>query len=62
MSNQKFSVYPGKFPCKTCHETVTSLRLWPESADVSWMCSNKHISKANLLPPTRKDYERKERK
>lgn len=62
MSNQKFSVYAGKWPCKTCDEVVTSLRLWKETCDVSWMCSKKHISKVSLLPPTRKDYERKERK
>jgi len=62
MSNHKFSTYSGKFICKTCEEVVKSIRLWPDTADTSWMCSQKHISKVNLLPPTRKDYERKERK
>jgi hypothetical protein len=50
MSNQKFSVYPGKWPCKTCDEVVTSLRLWQETGTVSWMCSKKHISKVDLIP------------
>jgi hypothetical protein len=36
-----FSIYSGKWPCKTCHEVVLTLRLWPESGDVTWMCSNK---------------------
>lgn len=50
MSNQKFSVYPGKWPCKTCDEVVISLRLWQETGTVSWMCSKKHISKVDLIP------------
>ena len=50
MSDQKFSVYPGKWPCKTCDEVVTSLRLWKETGDASWMCSKKHISKVSLIP------------
>lgn len=61
MSEKKFSTYPGQWPCKVCGEVVTSLRLWPETADLTWVCTKKHMSKVNLLPPTRKDYERKER-
>ena len=50
MDNKKFTVYPGRFPCKKCGEEVLSLRLWPESGDATWMCSKKHISKVGLIP------------
>lgn len=49
-----FSIYSGKWPCKTCHEVVLTLRLWPESGDATWMCSNKHLSKVNLIPTKKK--------
>ncbi len=58
MSNQKFSVYTGKFPCHTCKEEVTSLRLWKESLELTWMCTKKHLSKSQIKM-TKKDYERK---
>lgn len=60
MSNQKFSIYPGKFPCHTCKEEVMSLRLWKESLELTWMCSKKHLSKSQIKI-TKKDYERKSR-
>ena len=60
MADSRFSVYPGKFPCHTCKEEVTSLRLWKETLEVTWMCSKKHISKARFTK-TKKDYEREKR-
>ena len=62
MLEPKFSTYPGKWPCKTCQEIVITLRYWRETGDTTWMCTQKHISRVSLLPPTKKDYERKERK
>lgn len=58
MSNQ-YTIYEGKWPCKTCHEEVITLRLWSETGDVTWLCSNKHLSKMNLVPPkkTKKDFK-----
>lgn len=55
--SEKFKVFPGTFPCKKCNEEVTSVRLWLDSADLTWMCANKHLSKVPLLL-TKKDYER----
>ena len=55
--SEKFKIFPGKFICKKCNEEVNSLRLWLDSADVTWMCSQKHISKVPLIL-TKKDYER----
>jgi hypothetical protein len=56
--SEKFKIFTGKFVCQKCSEEVNSLRLWLDSADVTWMCSKKHISKVALII-TRKDYERK---
>jgi hypothetical protein len=56
--SEQFKIFAGKFICKKCNEEVNSLRLWLDSADVTWMCSQKHISKVQLII-TRKDYERK---
>lgn len=58
MANEKFRVFDGKFYCKNCNEEVKSLRLWLETADVTWMCTQKHISRVPLIL-TKKDYERK---
>jgi hypothetical protein len=41
--SKEFTIYPGKFPCKTCQEEVLSLRYWKETGDATWMCSKKHI-------------------
>jgi hypothetical protein len=58
MLESKFTVYPGKWPCKTCQEVVISLRYWKESGEATWMCTKKHISKVNLIPlkKTKKDF------
>ena len=58
MANDKFKVFQGHFICQVCKEEVKSLRLWLETANLTWMCSNKHISKVPLII-TKKDYERK---
>jgi hypothetical protein len=58
--SEKFKVFPGKFPCKKCNEEVTSLRLWLDSADLTWMCSLKHLSRVALVK-TKRDYEREVR-
>jgi hypothetical protein len=58
MSNDKFKVFSGEFPCHTCKEEVLSLRLWLDTANLTWMCSKKHITKVPLIL-TKKDYERK---
>ena len=54
MAEKNFTVYPGKFPCKKCHEEVLSLRLWTASGDATWMCSSKHMSKVSLIPQKKK--------
>ena len=63
MSNEKFTTYPGKFPCKTCKEEVKTIRVYPDTGIASWMCSQKHLSKVQLFQvgyKKKKDYEREE--
>ena len=54
MSNKDFTVFSGKFLCKTCHKDVTSARLWSTTGEVTWMCLNKHLSKVGLVPQKKK--------
>ncbi len=64
MSDKSFSVYPGKFLCKTCKEEVKNMRFYVDSGKASWMCSQKHLSQIQLCQigyKKKKDYERKER-
>ena len=60
MAEPKFKNFEGKFPCHTCKEEVTSVRLWKETMDLTWMCSKKHLSKVQMIK-TKKDYEREKR-
>ncbi len=60
MAESKFAVFEGKFPCHTWKEEVTSLRMWRDSLELTWMCSKKHLSKAGIKK-TKKDYERENR-
>jgi hypothetical protein len=50
--DKKYSIYPGKFPCHTCKEEVKTIRVWPDTTEVTWMCSKKHISKITLVKQT----------
>lgn len=62
MSDNKFNVYAGKFPCKTCKEEVKSIRVYLETGMSSWMCSQKHLSRVELFKvgyKKKKDHERK---
>lgn len=52
--SKDFTVYPGKFPCKTCQQEVKSLRLWSKTGEATWMCAQKHISSVILIPQKKK--------
>lgn len=49
-NNQKrqYTNYPGKFICKKCKETVKVARLYQDTKDLTWLCSNKHLSVVSL--------------
>ena len=55
-----YTVYHGKFPCHQCRQEVTSLRLYAETKEATWMCKDKHISKVSFGKKKKKDYEREE--
>lgn len=54
----KYNIYHGKFKCQECNRDVSSLRSYPETKELTWMCSEKHLSKVSLkTKKTKKDYE-----
>lgn len=58
----KYNIYPGKFVCHTCKAEVKSLRSYPATKELTWMCPDKHVSRVDLnTKKKRKDYEREER-
>lgn len=58
----KYNIYQGEFKCQECGMLVTSLRSYPETKQLTWMCSEKHVSNVSLnIKKTKKDYEREER-
>jgi hypothetical protein len=56
----KYTVYHGKFVCHTCKVEVTSLRLYPEIKEMTWMCKDKHLSKVNLGKRKKSDFDGEE--
>lgn len=56
----KYTITHGKFPCHTCKEVVTSLRHYIENKELTWMCSQKHLSVVSLdvKKKKKKGYER----
>ncbi len=64
MADINFTVYNGKFTCKTCKEEVKNLRLYAKSGKGTWMCSKKHLTEVQIFQvgyKKKKDYEREER-
>ena len=43
-----FSTYTGIFTCHECHDTVSSLRLWHDTLEITWRCDDGHISRVDL--------------
>jgi hypothetical protein len=55
-----YTVYRGQFLCHTCKVEVGTLRLYPETQEVTWMCPEKHLSKVSFARRKKKDFEREE--
>jgi hypothetical protein len=55
----KYNIVEGKFPCHTCKEVVKSLRQYVHTKELTWMCSQRHLSSVSLevKKKTKKDYE-----
>ncbi len=45
----KYSIYEGKFPCKTCKKEVRTIRVYVKTGMASWMCPEKHLSEVQLF-------------
>lgn len=53
----KYIVYHGDFQCHQCKISVKSIRLYPETKELTWMCQEKHLSNVDLNTKKRKkDY------
>jgi len=57
----RYTLYTGKFPCHTCGAVVATLRHYPETKDLTWVCNEKHMTSVSLeiKKRTKKDYDRK---
>lgn len=44
----RYSEYPGQYFCHTCKSIADVARFYYSSFDLTWMCSNRHLSKVNL--------------
>lgn len=53
----KYTVYQGKWVCHTCKEIVLTLRLYPETKTLTWMCKQKHLSVVELGKRKRSDFD-----
>ena len=45
----KYSIYEGKFPCKTCKKEVKTIRVYKATGMASWMCPDKHLTEVELF-------------
>lgn len=56
----KYTVIEGKFFCSTCENTSNTARLYVDTKNLTWMCSDKHLTEVSLKPEkkTKRDYER----
>jgi hypothetical protein len=44
----KYSIYHGEFKCHVCKTEVSTIRHYPEEKNLTWMCSEKHLSEVSL--------------
>jgi deoxycytidylate deaminase len=45
----KYTIYEGRFPCKTCKKEVKTMRVYSLTGSASWMCPDKHLSEVELF-------------
>ena len=56
----RYTIYEGKFVCQHCGKEVGTLRSYPDSKRLTWMCKEKHLSVVSTQTRKKKqDYERK---
>ena len=52
----RYTVYSGKFICHICKTEVLTLRLYPDTKEITWMCKDRHMSKVGLGKKKKKDF------
>ena len=58
----KYTVYTGTFLCQVCRKEVSTIRSYPITKELTWMCPDRHVSTVDLNTKKKKeDYEREER-
>jgi hypothetical protein len=55
-----YTVYKGKFICHECKKEVLSLRCYPDTKELTWMCPEKHVSRVTLGKRKKGSFEREE--
>jgi hypothetical protein len=54
----KYNLYHGQFNCHVCKAEVRTLRLYPDTKELSWMCPDKHVSTVDLnTKRNRRDFD-----
>lgn len=56
----KYTVYHGKFVCHTCKMEVPTVRLYPDTKEMTWMCKEKHLSSVSFGRRKKKDFDGEE--
>jgi len=55
----RYTIYSGQFVCHTCKIGATTLRHYPTTKELTWVCLDGHLTKVSLnTRKNRKDYER----
>jgi hypothetical protein len=53
-TSPEYAEYSGKYNCQECGIPVTRARFWyNESKDMTWKCSEGHLSKVSLRKPSK---------
>ncbi len=55
-----YTVYHGRFVCHQCRAEVTSLRLYLQTKEATWMCKDKHLSSVKFGKQKWKGNDREE--
>jgi hypothetical protein len=55
----RYTLYKGVFNCQFCNLNTHTIRHYPVKKELTWMCTDKHLSIVSLTTKkSKKDYER----
>ena len=55
-----YTIYSGKWICHTCKAEVPTLRCYPETQTLTWMCKEKHLTSVKLGKRKKRDFDGEE--